>query len=210
MMVMPIAQSSDAQVFRATTTMAPVTEFVDGQPQAPKVTPAPAASQSSGGQIEESTAAAASTAAPVSQPPVAQPQTSASASSSPATTPAPGTSTTSAAAAASSSSSANSVMVACATNGTLELTLDDGILHDSVGRTGYIASNYQFQFDNPPQAGAIYTAGFSVCSNGSLALGGSNVFYQCLSGGFYNLYNENWAAQCSPVTINTLMLVMCA
>ena len=209
MMVMPIAQSSGPQVARATITMAPVTEFVDGQPQAPKVTPAPVASQSIGGQIEESTAAAASTAAPVSQSPDAQSQISASASS-PATTPAPGASSTSAAAAPSNSSSANNVMVACATNGTLELTLDDGILHDSLGRTGYIASNYQFQFDNPPQAGAIYTAGFSVCSNGSLALGGSNVFYQCLSGGFYNLYNENWAAQCSPVTINTLMLVTCA
>jgi hypothetical protein len=87
--------------------------------------------------------------------------------------------------------------------------LANGILKDSHGRTGYIASNYQFQFDNPPQAGAIYTAGFSVCGNGSLALGGSAVFYQCLSGSFYNLYNENWAPQCSPVTINVLELINC-
>ena len=100
-------------------------------------------------------------------------------------------------------------IVACATNGTLELTLANGILKDSHGRTGYIASNFQFQFDDPPQSGAIYTAGFSVCANGSLALGGSNVFYQCLSGSFYNLYNVNWAPQCSPVTIETLMLQNC-
>jgi len=82
-------------------------------------------------------------------------------------------------------------------------------LTDNFGRTGYIASNYQFQFDKPPQAGAIYTAGWSVCANGSLALGGSNVFYQCLSGKFFNLYNENWAAQCSPITIQVVTLIEC-
>jgi hypothetical protein len=33
----------------------------------------------------------------------------------------------------------------------LILTLADGILKDALGRTGYIADNYQFQFDGPPQ-----------------------------------------------------------
>ena len=33
---------------------------------------------------------------------------------------------------------------------------------------------------------------------------------QCLSGSFYNLYNKDWAAQCSPITIETLMLIDCA
>ncbi|KAI9728020.1 MAG: hypothetical protein M1834_007834 [Cirrosporium novae-zelandiae] len=108
------------------------------------------------------------------------------------------------------SSSSGTVTVACKTNSTLELTLSGTVLKDAKGRTGYIASNYQFQFDDPPQAGSIYTAGFSVCSNGSLALGGSNVFYQCLSGNFYNLYDRNWAAQCSPVTIEVLQLVNCS
>jgi hypothetical protein len=84
------------------------------------------------------------------------------------------------------------------------LTLANGILHDQVGRIGYIAANFQFQFDNPVQAGAIYTAGFSVCSNGSLALGGSAVFYQCLSGNFFNLYDRHWAAQCSPIFIELI------
>lgn len=86
----------------------------------------------------------------------------------------------------------------------LELNLKNSVLTDAKGRTGYIASNNQFQFDGPVQAGAIYTAGFSVCSNGSLALGDSAVFYQCLSGTFYNLYDENDAAQCSPVYINVV------
>jgi len=84
------------------------------------------------------------------------------------------------------------------------MTLQDGILTDSEGRTGYIASNYQFQFDKPPQAGAIYTAGWSICSNGSLTLGDDSVFYQCLSGTFYNLYDKDWAAQCSPIYIQII------
>ncbi|QDS74598.1 hypothetical protein FKW77_008420 [Venturia effusa] len=99
--------------------------------------------------------------------------------------------------------------VACITNGTLTVTLDGGVLKDDKGRTGYIASNYQFQFDAPPQSGSIYTAGFSVCSNGSLALGGSTVWYQCRSGDFYNLYDRWWAPQCNPVTINAVMLKQC-
>jgi len=85
--------------------------------------------------------------------------------------------------------------------GILTLKLSHGVLTDQAGRTGYIASNRQFQFDNPPQAGAIYTSGFSVCSNNSLALGGSAIFYQCYTSGFYNLYDQSWAPQCSPVYI---------
>jgi len=87
---------------------------------------------------------------------------------------------------------------------TLQLTLNNGILKDAAGRTGYIAANYQFQFDGPPQTGAIYTSGFSLCGNGSLALGGSAIWYQCLSGSFYNLYDRSWAAQCSPIYIDAI------
>ncbi|KAL2161874.1 hypothetical protein VTH06DRAFT_7658 [Thermothelomyces fergusii] len=93
---------------------------------------------------------------------------------------------------------------ACSGGGTLLLRLADGVLTDAQGRTGYVASNYQFQFDGPPQAGAIYTAGFSACANGSLALGRSAVFWQCASGTFYNLYDRWWAEQCSPVDIAIL------
>merc|ERR1712115_738013 len=75
---------------------------------------------------------------------------------------------------------------------------------DDEGRTGYIASNNQFQFDDPPQVNALETSGFSICSNGSLALDGTAIWYQCLSGDFYNLYDENDAAQCSPVYINAI------
>ncbi|KAK0847806.1 hypothetical protein LTS02_014303 [Friedmanniomyces endolithicus] len=89
---------------------------------------------------------------------------------------------------------------------TLVMTLENGILMDSKNRTGYIAANSQFQFDGPPQAGAIYTAGWSVCSNGSLTIGDTSVFYGCLSGTFYNLYDNNPlnAGQCSPIYLNVL------
>ena len=92
----------------------------------------------------------------------------------------------------------------CDSDKTLVMTLKDGVLKDAKDRTGYIASNYQFQFDGPPQAGALYTAGFSTCTNGSLALGSSTVFYRCLSGDFYNLYDRNWAAHCEPIDIVAL------
>lgn len=100
--------------------------------------------------------------------------------------------------------------VGCRTNGTLEIQLHHGVLTDNLGRTGYIASNYQFQFDHPAQAGAIYTAGFSLCSNGSLALGGSTTFYRCLSGNFYNLYDRYWAAQCEAIQLVMLNLQDCS
>ncbi|KAG9231994.1 putative cell wall manno protein PIR3 [Amylocarpus encephaloides] len=93
----------------------------------------------------------------------------------------------------------------CFSEGTLTIkSLVDGTMLDSQGRTGYIADNYQYQFDGPAQTGAIYTSGFSACGNGSLALGGSAVFYQCLSGGFYNLYDRHWAAQCNPILLEIL------
>lgn len=89
-------------------------------------------------------------------------------------------------------------------DGTLMLTLQDGTLKDQAGRTGYIAANRQFQFDSPPQTGAIYTAGWSLCSNGSLAIGGSAIFYQCLSGDFYNLYDQSQGGQCAAAYMESL------
>jgi len=93
--------------------------------------------------------------------------------------------------------------------GALTLSLKDGIVKDQAGRQGYIASNYQFQFDAPLQAGARESTGFSVCGNGSLALSANGraapaVFYQCLSGDFYNLYSQSTGAQCIPIYINAV------
>ena len=94
--------------------------------------------------------------------------------------------------------------------GILTMTLKDGILRDAYDRIGYIASNSQFQFDGPPQAGAIYTAGWSICENGSLAIGNDALFSKCLSGTFYNLYDDNVldTEQCSDVYIHTAPMEM--
>lgn len=98
---------------------------------------------------------------------------------------------------------------ACKNSGTLDLTLNGTVLKDSHGRTGYIASNYQFQFDDPPQSGALITAGFSICGNDTLALGPSTIFYQCLSGTFYNLYSRSIGGQCHPINLRVMNLVSC-
>jgi hypothetical protein len=43
----------------------------------------------------------------------------------------------------------------------------------------------------------------------TLALGGQTPFWQCLSGSSYNLYTENWAAQCSPVELRIVRFEVC-
>lgn len=205
MRTMPaVTQILDGQV---QATYRPVSQISDGQPQAPRQSATPV-NQLSDGQPQQATtrSSARSSAAPVTQLSDGQPQ---------ATTRVSGVSQLSDGQPQATRSSASAMsmatqMVACKGPGVLNLTLADGVLLDSEGRTGYIASNYQFQFDKPAQAGAIYTSGFSVCGNGSLALGGSNIFYQCLSGSFYNLYDRNWAPQCSPITIDVLMLQNCS
>ncbi|CAL9736343.1 cell wall mannoprotein Cis3p [Monosporozyma servazzii] len=98
----------------------------------------------------------------------------------------------------------------CKNSGTLQLTLKDGLLTDNKDRVGSIVSNRQFQFDGPtPQAGAIYAAGWSITSEGNLALGDQDVFYQCLSGDFYNLYDQHIAEQCSPIHLEVVGLIDC-
>ncbi|CAI4044491.1 uncharacterized protein SKDI_11G0580 [Saccharomyces kudriavzevii IFO 1802] len=98
----------------------------------------------------------------------------------------------------------------CSDDGTLRVTLKDGVLTDSKNRIGSIVSNRQFQFDGPtPQAGAIYAAGWSITTEGNLALGNDDVFYQCLSGNFYNLYDEKIGEQCSQIHLQAVSLVTC-
>ncbi|OCL12730.1 hypothetical protein AOQ84DRAFT_352376 [Glonium stellatum] len=183
MSVQIVSQISDGQIQAPTTaTILPVSQISDGQIQAPAST-LRTSTMSAVSQISDGQPQAPYHTIPTKAKRYAFPQ--ATPSSSPQ-------------------------LVGCAGNDTLTLTLNNGVLKDTQGRTGYIASNYQFQFDNPPQAGAIYTSGFSVCSNGSLALGGSAVWYQCLSGNFYNLYDRYWAPQCHAVLIDALLLKNCS
>lgn len=109
-----------------------------------------------------------------------------------------------------SPSAPSEIAVSCKAEHQLSMTLKDSVLTDSLGRIGAIVSNRQFQFDGPPpQAGTIYAAGWSITEDFKLALGNSTVFYQCLSGSFYNLYDEATAEQCYPVHLNVVKLVSC-
>ncbi|KAI9851837.1 MAG: hypothetical protein M1838_002553 [Thelocarpon superellum] len=207
-----ISMIGDGQIQAATShiTMAAVGQIGDGQVQAPTVTLKPV-SQINDGQPQ------AATVTPVSQIPDAQPQAPTAQAVSQISDAQPQAPTANAVSQiADAQPQAGTVarrqtiqLVACSSASTLALTLNGGVLKDGKGRTGYVASNQQFQFDDPPQAGAIFTSGFSVCSNGSLALGGSAIFYQCLSGTFFNLYTASQGLQCNPVTINALTLESC-
>lgn len=144
----------------------------------------------------------------------------------------------------------------CMSSDSLSVTLKDGILKDNKGRIGSIVANRQFQFDGPPpQAGAIYAAGWAIAPLdykedkatkqqaddqkkdssksekskkkddkkdkkdkkdkrddlkwGKLALGKQTTFYKCLSGDFYNLYDESIGGQCSEVELIVLKAVQC-
>jgi len=83
----------------------------------------------------------------------------------------------------------------CASHKPLMASVKNNQLFDAKKWIGYIAANYQLQFDEGvAQNGALYTSGFSVCNNNRLALGNSTVFYRCLSGNFYNLYDRSVAS----------------
>ncbi|KAL8747446.1 MAG: hypothetical protein Q9184_007595 [Pyrenodesmia sp. 2 TL-2023] len=88
------------------------------------------------------------------------------------------------------------------------ITLKDGVLTDQDSRTGIIDVSSQFQFDNPVQEDSLYLDGFSICGNGSVAVAGSTIFYQCLNGTtsttVYNLYQQNQGEQCNEIYINTI------
>ncbi|KAL0261001.1 hypothetical protein SLS55_004693 [Diplodia seriata] len=188
--ISPPPSPSSSSSTEAATTVIPISEISDGQPQAPAIT----SSSSTPSASSFSTAEPGTTVAAVSQISDGQIQSSTAARN-------------------------KRSLTACATDSTLTLTLsgDDGVLRDARNRTGYVASNYQFQFDAPPQSGALYTAGFSVCGGGDdgegndkvLALGGSKTWYRCLSGEFYNLYDRWWAEQCEEVGIEVVELVEC-
>ncbi|KAK5034160.1 hypothetical protein LTS07_003080 [Exophiala sideris] len=213
--ITPVSQTSTS-----TETMTPISQIGDGQIQNPTGID-PAVSERAASTVPSSDAGCAATPTPSLTSGTSTSTTTSTGEVSPDTALPSMTSTTSTtsissqAATPSQNVSAVLSLVSCLTNSTLKLSISNGTLLDARNRTGYIASNYQFQFDGPPQAGAIYTSGWSVCDaddgSGSptLALGGNTTFYQCLSGKFYNLYTVNWAAQCSPVQLKVTGLVQC-
>ncbi|BAO40907.1 cell wall mannoprotein HSP150 [Kluyveromyces marxianus DMKU3-1042] len=214
-----VSQIGDGQIQATTatpkpspkTTAAAVSQIGDGQIQATTATPKPspkttaaAVSQIGDGQIQATTKTTAAAASQIGDGQIqATTKTSSSASASSA---AP-----SVAPASHNSTSVDPVTAeSCKSTGTLEMTLKGAVLTDGKGRIGSIVANRQFQFDGPPpQAGAIYAKGWSLTPAGNLAIGDSDVFYQCLSGEFYNLYDESIGDQCKPVYLQAIDLLDC-
>ena len=202
----PVKQISDGQIQHQTTAASAVKQISDGQIQ--HQTTASAIKQISDGQIQHQTTATA--AAQISDGQV-QHQTTATGAAQITDGQVNANSDSSASTTAKDDSEDDddSLPQACSAENNLEMTLHDGVLKDSLNRWGSIVANRQFQFDGPiPQAGVIYSAGWSI-RNGYLYLGDSDVFYQCLSGDFYNLYDENVAAQCSAVKLSVIEFVDC-
>jgi hypothetical protein len=206
-----VSQIGDGQIQaststkKATSTAQAVSQIGDGQIQASTATTATtstaqAISQISDGQIQASTKTT-STKSGVSQ--ISDGQVQATTLTTKVTSSTPVETST-------SDATVDITVVSCKASGSLALTLKNSILYDSQGRVGSIVANRQFQFDGPPpQAGAIYAAGWSITDDGYLALGGSDVFYQCLSGSFYNLYDESIGSQCVEIKLEVVKLIDC-
>ena len=201
-----ITQIGDGQI-QATTatpkTEAPViTQIGDGQIQATTATPktkAPVVTQIGDGQIQATTSASATVATQIGDGQIQATTTNGKKDSKPTET-----------SPATPSGDYQGFPESCKNPDALSMVLNKGILTDSKGRIGSIVANQQFQFDGPPpQAGAIYAAGWSVTADGNLAIGEKDIFYQCLSGNFYNLYDEHIGSQCEEVYLKVVDLVDC-
>ncbi|ODV79686.1 uncharacterized protein CANTADRAFT_28040, partial [Suhomyces tanzawaensis NRRL Y-17324] len=225
-----VNQITDGQVQQQTaakpttpTTLSVVNQITDGQvqQQTTSKTTASVANQITDGQVQQQTTSK-QTASAISQISDGQVQNGQSQA-------------TAAAQTAAGGDSDSTVLETCVDADALTVTLKNGVLHDSKGRVGAIVANRQFQFDGPPpQAGSIYAAGWSLVPSSykedsttkqqaddaskpkradseglKLALGKQTTFYKCLSGDFYNLYDESIGSQCSEIEIEILKAVQC-
>ena len=208
-----VSQIGDGQIQATTATKQVVSQIGDGQIQATTATTATKAvvSQINDGQIQATTATTA-TKAVVSQINDGQIQATTSTSTkSVASQISDGQIQAISSTLVKRAAATTAVhQVGCKSSESLSLSLNSTVLTDSHGRIGSIVANRQFQFDGPPpQAGAIYAAGWSITDDGKLALGENTTFYQCLSGTFYNLYDESIGAQCTAVNFYVVDLVDC-
>ena len=94
----------------------------------------------------------------------------------------------------------------CDTNGVILHFDSDGLLRDQLNRIGYIADNFQFQFDLPVQSGGYGEKDFGKYKDPKtgdvfLTWRGSSDFYKCQSGNFDNLYSQSIGGQCMPTRI---------
>ena len=89
---------------------------------------------------------------------------------------------------------------------------ENGLLRDQLNRIGYIADNFQFQFDLPVQSGGYGEKEFGEYKDPKthdvfLTWRGSPEFYKCRSGNFDNLYSQSIGGQCK---VTRIMMFHCA
>jgi hypothetical protein len=94
----------------------------------------------------------------------------------------------------------------CDANGVVLHFDGGGLLRDQLNRIGYIADNFQFQFDLPVQAGGYGEQDFGEYKDPNtgdvyLTWRGNADFYKCQSGNFDNLYSQSIAGQCRMTRI---------
>jgi hypothetical protein len=99
----------------------------------------------------------------------------------------------------------------CDANGVVLHFDGGGLLRDQLNRIGYIADNFQFQFDLPVQAGGYGEKDFGEHKDPNtgdvyLTWRGNADFYKCQSGNFDNLYSQSIAGQCR---VTRIMLFHC-
>lgn len=200
-----INQIGDGQIQHQTSTAQVVNQIGDGQIQHQTATTAQVINQIGDGQIQHQTTTT-STAQVINQIGDGQIQHQTT-----STTEANVSQITDGQVQATDAANSDSdISSACLTENSLAMVLNDSVLTDQKGRIGAIVANRQFQFDGPPpQAGSIYAAGWSITPEGNLAIGDNDVFWQCASGDFYNLYDENIAPQCHSIHLKIINLVNC-
>jgi hypothetical protein len=131
------AKSSLAPAPTATLSVAVISQIGDGQIQAPVASAKPAAASAVTSASPKPAAASAVAAPQVAAPPAAAPAAPMADHA--------GMSGMSGMNMFKRQASGGTQLVTCKTPGTLQISLQDGILKDDKGRIGYIASNYQFQ-----------------------------------------------------------------
>lgn len=94
----------------------------------------------------------------------------------------------------------------CDVNGVTLHFDSNGLLRDQLNRIGYIADNFQFQFDLPVQSGGYGENEFGEYKDPKtgdvfLTWRGSADFYKCRSGIFHNLYSQSIGGQCEVTKI---------
>lgn len=91
----------------------------------------------------------------------------------------------------------------------LTFIIQDSIMVTSTGEAVVVLDDYSISFDAPPlnNDDLLYAAGWSICTNSSLAFGNSAVFYGCVRGSRIFYYTQEPASgDCYSYNLQTILL----